>query len=92
MTQANSTEEILSLTEATRTIEQLRTVRLLFAPLSEGMNPKAEQHYLLALSCLEQAQRHMALAAIEQGPAQTLPRFIERSASPPHPALFNTKV
>jgi hypothetical protein len=43
-----------------KTIERVRS-HALFSSLSEGLDPEAEQHFLLALSLLEQAMCHAML-------------------------------
>lgn len=56
---ANS-EEFDSHEDLKKTIERVRA-HALFGSISENLDPEAEQHFLLALSLLEQAACHAML-------------------------------
>lgn len=49
-------------------IDRLRAT-LLFEPLTAGLSPVAEQHFLIALDLLSQAKSNMTLASLHQARA-----------------------
>jgi hypothetical protein len=53
--------DVGDLEESVKAVETLRG-QLLFDGALDALPPITEQHYLLALSALEQAQRHLTLA------------------------------
>jgi len=56
----------LDLDQAADLVRDLRRLRLLCSKVGEGLSPLAEQHYLLALAQLEQAERSLRIAKLHE--------------------------
>lgn len=63
---AESDAEDLDLEQAADLVRDLRRLRLLCSKVGEGLSPFAEQHYLLALAQLEQAERSLRIATLHE--------------------------
>lgn len=56
----------LDLEQAADLVRDLRRLRLLRSKVGEGLSPFAEQHYLLALAQLGQAERSLRIASLHE--------------------------
>jgi hypothetical protein len=57
---------VVSTSQAADLVRDLRRLRLLCSKVGEGLSPLAEQHYLLALAQLEQAERSLRIAKLHE--------------------------